>query len=454
MVSLLAVPRRWIRDEVERIRGDLKEYRADFRKTFEDAVARELRWLTELDNLSPADRARLSPVITDAARCYYCAHWKRLYEVNIKNHDHLHKFIIFTRLLLLLVALLILPAPPLADFDGIAKLAGFLIAGYVTILLGLFFVESLPPRTNIALRGLAAIVGFGAVAEYNRWAPHIPSWWQRSVNHLSLIPAKDRAQMVHLPAAGIIQSVTWLIAVICFVTVASNLITYIGKCMVSEIGRGYRRPAEQSAQLLLGFLDISHLVTRLLQSLQDPSTSERRFVRLLTGEERQALRNMIYKLLRYVRTQWRQSMAASYGPIGQWIASHARSIEYFLRYQQSKNVLVGDNLFELRDAMISAMVDAADGNWHLIGAKGDYGTAILTGRLKKAIRKTMVLCIAIGGAIAVIHYGKALPATAASLIIVTCFTFAIVELLGFLDPDSPERLGIASQVVNLLPWRK
>jgi hypothetical protein len=123
----------------------------------------------------------------------------------------------------------------------------------------------------------------------------------------------------------------------------------------------------------------------------------------------------------------------------------ASRIAYFIRYQRTKNVLLGDK-DELRKAMESALAAAAEGNWHLIGGGKEYASMAITRRRKRIIRRAISIGIAILGAIAA---QRLMPTPYGHIVVLTCLWFAGLEVLGLISPDAPSQLDIASRFASI-----
>jgi hypothetical protein len=138
-------------------------------------------------------------------------------------------------------------------------------------------------------------------------------------------------------------------------------------------------------------------------------------------------------------------MRSRYKPAGEYIASEAPRIELYIRHQQARNALLSNNRFELRDAIISTLVHAADGNWHLIGADEEYADKAIAQRRTRIIRRVTIIGIAVSGAIAAARFMPNYPA-----LTITCGVFAFAEFLRLLDPDGPTLLDVAGRVANTI----
>jgi hypothetical protein len=146
-----------------------------------------------------------------------------------------------------------------------------------------------------------------------------------------------------------------------------------------------------------------------------------------------------------IRRPWQEAMRSRYKLAGEHIATEAARIELFIRHQQAKNALLSNSLFELRDAITSTLVHAADGNWHLIGAEEEYADKAIAQRRTRIIRRVIIISLAIAGAIAAAHFMPNYPA-----LTITCGLFAFAEFLRLLDPDGPTLLDVAGRVANTL----
>ena len=151
------------------------------------------------------------------------------------------------------------------------------------------------------------------------------------------------------------------------------------------------------------------------------------------------------RLVYSIKGPWQEAMRSRYRPAGEYISSEAPRIELYIRHLQVKNTLLSNNLFELRDAITSTLVHAADGNWHLIGAEEEYAKKVITRRWARIIRRVIIIALAVAASIAATHFMRNYPALA-----VTCAVFAFAELLRLLDPDGPTLLDMAGRVASTL----
>jgi hypothetical protein len=319
---------------------------------------------------------------------------------------------------------------------------------------------SLYSRLSCRYKTLATIIlavgAFAGVAMLRMWPMYVNHAWKVIVSSPSRVHPGFRMQMALLPVAQILQWVLFLIGFVCTLIVLTKLINLCGRVATSGMEGRYSQPAVQSADVIISLLHISHLITELMTPIQAASANVKGYTNKrsqITTPSWNATRNAIngqLGLLAYqIKGPWQETMRSYYRPAGERIASEAPRIELFIQHQQAKNCLLSNNLFKLRDAITSTLVHAADGNWHLIGAEEEYANKIIARQRTRIIRRAIAIGVSIAGAIAAAHFMRHYPALYVQGIVITCIGFALVELLGILDPDGPTRLDIAGRLTNV-----
>jgi hypothetical protein len=457
--SLLSRPRNRIAREFNCLVDELSTYEYEFREKFDSAVTDEMEKVRGLEGLADSDRDRIWTTLNDAARCYHSVHWETIFAATIETRKRMRTAMAAGLVLLAAIFIIFIFPPPISGIlNGANAFCAAMIASAL-FLIGKFLYLRMPYRYSGLALAVAVAAGFMAVREYSRWSVYVLAWNRASI---TLVPlqAELRAQIMSAPVAAILRLAIWIVTVICVMALAKRWVRYVGMILASTLDAPYSRATQQSAEMIIGFLDVSHYATKLIRRIQGfpvynevededegEDLSRPSAGGLLSYDERSELSDLLDLLARLASRSWMRAMGSHHGLAGQWVAGYARRIEFFIRHQESKNVLMGTgNLAALREAMTSAMVQAADGNWHLIGSDNEYATDAIVGRRKLMLRRAIAISIPVAGAIAAGHFLKAPYAQA---IILTCLGFAGVQLLALIDPDSPLRLDVATKLVGM-----
>lgn len=412
---------------------DFTTYHASFKSCYSSAIAEVMQALHGLDCLDPEDTRRIWSVISDAARCYYSVNWWPLFREAIRKRYRMQAAIAVVLVPIFVASWNILPKPRTGSLTDDNIIFSVTVVGALLIVGSIF--QALIPyryRTAFLMTGAgAALLAIAKFPEFQRWSSHI-------------LPARREL-------ASPFTLILWLVALVCIVIIVRRSVIFWGKVAVSGLEFGYGRPAEECAELILGFLEISRITTELLDRMQGKVTGDEDILwlaesKLPSDSARRRIERHLDQLAFHVRKPWRLAMRSRNGSAGLWIASQAPRIEFFIRFQQSKNMLAGNNLIELRNSMTSALVQAADGNWHLIGSEAEYSPVALVSRWKMMIRRSFAIAVPILGAVAAAHF---LRAPYVQVVVLTCLTFAGVQLFGLIDPDSPARLDVAGRVASM-----
>lgn len=256
--------------------------------------------------------------------------------------------------------------------------------------------------------------------------------------------------MASMPIAHTLQWALWYVTMVYIVLFFLRLVDLCGRAIVSGQEFGYGKPAEECADVIIALLNISASITELLGPtppylvISEGTEIQNKITTRWFNASRRNLDAKFNGLAYMLRGSWRKAMREYYRPAGKLIAGEAPRIELFIRHQQAKNALLG-NLPELRNAIISALVHAVDGNWHLIGAEEEYVNKAVAQRRTRIIRRAILIALSTAGAIATAHFMRNYPAVA-----ITCGLFALGELLRLLDPDGPTLLDVAGRVASTL----
>lgn len=448
----LKAPHQRIAREFRGLVNDLISYHAAFKSCHSKAIADMMEELRGLDCLDPEDIKRISPTINDAARCHHSTNWRPLFSEAIRGRRRMKAAIAAAIITFLLFCRYSLPEPHAANINFTEFLFSIVIAEFLWII-GSIVQSLVPYRYRTALLMVLVSAASLAVAEFQRWSSSVLPIWKGQVSSFTLVNLQTRHQVAAAPVAEVIDLALWFVAFIGIVTVVYRFVSFCAKAGVSRLEFGYGRPAEQCAELIIAFLQISSFITTLVGRMQGIVTDDEDFVwieasKLPSNYARERISDDLDELADLVRKSWREAMRSRNGAAGIWISDQARRIEFFVRLHRAKNMLAGNNLVELRDSMACALIQAADGNWHLIGSEmAEYSNAVLSGRRKMMIRRSIAIVLPIFGAVAATHY---LRAPYVQAVVLTCLGFAGVQLLGLIDPDSPARLDIAGRVAGVL----
>lgn len=455
----VAAPCKRIAQEFRSLFDEFRSFRAKFKSCYEFAVAEQMEKFQGLDDLEPSDKKRIRIAVEDAARCYLSTQWRIFFWKAIKYRFRMQAVLGIVTLLLLIGLFYLLPKPSISKLpnsqDNLAVLMLLLPLCVATFFL-IGVVNALYSRLPYTFRTFAtlvwAVAAFTAVAKFRTWSRHVLSTWKSIVSSSSWVHSRLRIQMALLPVAQLLQLALFLIGIVCTLIVVAKVIAFYGRVAASGKVNGYRQPAVQSADVIISLLHISHLITELMAPIQAASVD----VKGYSNKRSQittpswnvtwdAINGQLGSLVYQIKGPWQEAMRSYYGSAGERIASEAPRIELFIRHQQAKNCLLSNNLLVLRDAIMSTLVRAADGDWHLIGAEEEYANKVIAQRRTRIVRRVIIIGFAIAGAIAAAHFMRNYPALA-----VTCGLFAFAEFLRLLDPDGPTLLDVAGRVANTL----
>ncbi len=413
--------------------------------------------------MSALDRGQIWLTVGDAARCYHCARWGAKFRKAIRWRPRL----IFAALTL--VSLLAywfvsaMPSPPVSRMNGQVIFVGLTLG-----LLGCSpFGTALHYRLSETQKNIANVaeltIFFLGVWRYRVWTAPVRHLWLQFVALLPLMPARDTQGVLNFPVADVVEVALWLLAIVATINVAGRAAYAFGKIEAAGRKGGYSRAAEQCSELIIGLLNICDLATTLAIRVEDvtcdgmPSSvvaSANAPLEQCYYWERMELTDAVSRLVTVISRPWPQAMISESGTAGRWIANCAPEMEFFLRYQLARNQLASTSLIQFRDVMTSALVDAAKGDWHLIAVKDDAATAILHHYQKRqAWRRITGVALPLVIASVLIGLRHVVPSSYSSPLIFTCITFAAVQALGLLDPDSPARLDISSRLAGMLRRR-
>jgi hypothetical protein len=425
-------------------------FRAEFKSAYDSAIAVQMERLRDLDNLESSDKKRIGMAVEDAARCYFAAHWSRFFSSAIGSRNRMKAAIGVIAAPLVIIFLYLVPWPSRPDSPDLIVLVPILL--FIVADIGSRLNSRMPYRYLTAVEAIEAVASFAVVSTFRLWDLRIHFAWKAAISALSPVHRKFRAQIASLPVAQALQWALFLIGVTCATIVIWKFIRFMVRVVISGKEDGYGRPALQCADVIIRLLTLGDLITELTNPIiaasADLDNYSRRRDQITTrswnsmwGVVNFQLGQLVYS----IKGPWREAMRSRYRPAGEYIAGEAPRIELYIRHLQVKNALLSNNLLELRDAITSALVHAADGNWHLIGAEEEYANKAIARRRTRIIRRAILIALSIAATIAAAHFMRNYPALA-----VTCGLFAFAELLRLLDPDGPSLLDVAGRVANTL----
>lgn len=476
--SFLTAPRMWAADELWKLADNVFSFEKEFTAAFDSAVAAETDKLQALDelriDLTASEISTVRVAVQYAAECYYSTHWHSFFREAIGKKRRMQATIVIAAASIVALFFFLVPKPPFAQLEsGDGVLATPVVLAF--LLLGAFALSRIPYRYEMGAKVSGAIAAFVAIKTFSMWSSPLAPAWKTAVSRLSPIHPKVRMQIASLPAADIMRCALFFIGIIWTIFFIVDLVNYLGKEIVSKEA-GYTELTEQCSLVITSLVDIIFSISNLLPSIESVDTDEcSNKLQENTGEHSEELEeilkeleepeeldtldwNVQWKALHHdldnlafvIKGPWQEAMRSRYRPAGGWIASHAPRIELFIRHQQAKNVLASNNLIELANVMAATLFHATKGNWHLIGADEEYAEKAIAQRRATIIRRMIAIGISVVGAIVAPNLMHHYPVLYTQAIVITLIGFALVELLGLLDPDAPSRLDVASKLTSII----
>jgi hypothetical protein len=438
-----AAPRKRIAQEFHNWADEFSSFGKAYRANYQSAIVSEMKKLQDLD---PNDVDRISIAVYDAARRYHSAHWRPILKNSLQGRFRVMAAMAVASLFVACIVfgfLLILPKP--ASAPTVHVLNDSSVTAVLLALLGVAYLARIPPRYVGGVIAFTAIAIFVAINRFQWWSAYPGPAWRKLVPSIPLAHAGLKAAMERLPVNLILAWALWIIGLACTLWIVRQAIAFFITTFTIDAEAENRLPAEKSAEVIICLLDIAR---NCFNQMPAPKHGECAHhygdeVRMEVVTQ-QNLDCDLNKLAYLIEGPWQKSMRSYFGSVGNSMGREASRIAFFIRYQQMKNVLLGDKR-ELREAMTSALVNAADGNWHLIGAENEYSSMSIMRRRRRVIKRAMSIGIAILGAI-VAH--RLMTATYVNIIVFTCVSFAGIEILGLINPDAPSHLDMASRFAS------
>ena len=448
----LDVPRLKLAQALRSVFNEFRTFSSEFKFAYDWAVANQMNMLVNLQESGCIESTnRVWAAVEDAASCHCSVRWREIFWLVARRRFAVQAAILGGITLCLIGLSHVIPVPEVTyqkNYDS-----GFASGVMLTLLfVGVFLYFRLPAKCRTSALLVVAIVSSFAARKFAVWSPYVHSTWVSAISALSSLHVVNGKQVMAEPITRSLQVALFYLTAICIDVWIIRIINLSGKALASGKEFGYGQPAEGCAEVVIKLLGIAHSITELL----DPppfvsgdaeiSMKDKIALKWLNGQ-RQYLEGEFNGLAFAIRGSWRKAMRESYKPAGRLIASEAPRMELFIRHQQAKNALQG-NLNELRDSMTSTLIHAVEGNWRLIGVEEEYADKIVVQRRARIIRRSVLIAVMVGFAVAAPHYMQHYP-TLYSSIVAVCISFALVELAGLLDPDAPTRLDIAGRVAGI-----
>jgi hypothetical protein len=418
----------------------------DFRSLFNGEVSAILDRVGHLQGVPQKEFERIWPSLYDAARACVSAGWWHIFRKVLRVRKRLFALLVCLTGFITIGIALALPSLSFASKDEIAS-GVFLAPIYI------FIRSMVRSRMHYRLVTISTLLEIALMITilktFNRWSPQVDSLWIRTTR--ALVPASFEAKthLATVHAAECLQVAIWLVTFWGIFSISQKTINSVGKWTTSGLEFGYGRATELNARLVVALFNISYyadLAASRLPNDRYMNTTDLSPI-ILHEKDRERINQALEGATRLIRRSWAETMASNNGVAGRWIAAQAPRIEFFLRYQQSKNILFSVNLTQLRDAMTTMAIQVIDGKWDLIGADHEDAIATLKARRwKSALRRILAFSLPSVAAFIVAKYMPHLPSPYRNLIIVTCIAYAGVQLLSLIDPDFSERVGLAGKV--------
>ncbi|NUS81012.1 MAG: hypothetical protein HOV70_33050 [Streptomyces sp.] len=205
-----------------------------------------------------------------------------------------------------------------------------------------------------------------------------------------------------------------------------------------------------SARLLL---DLLELAITSQEALQQPSAAGDGLRTYLTGPTRFKILRLLEKIAQMAEGRWVRSLKVddeipdkAIYDVGVGIAAAARKWKVVA-------ATGGESLVEMNGAFVTALVDAAKGNWALLAAEASE-KELLRRKLFRFVRHILALAVMVGAVCVVLFdpfswFGAPLNAAVSSFILMLAAIVAVS-----IDPGIVERIGNASKVSGAFGTKK
>lgn len=450
-----------------------------FRK-LDEAVMSEVHNTTQLPGLSSSDLHRILPTIYDAATCFHAKKWRihfyeawvdwwwdlldgklklrRDYTIEATPEEHTQEtkafwvlalaaisplilIILFIFLFLFWVPISDLLAPPTSG-----DVYGILSVWIIVSLLQWSFHRLLPYRYLPFALLVECSLAIAILHTVSAWSPSINKGWR---TFYVTVPKKYRVLLPGVHPTSVFLAVVWLVAVICIMRLLVRITSYIGS-QLSDRRRfpGYSAAAQQSSALILDFLEASYVLAEWERSIPERKATDQEILsgKLPPQQVRMGTNYTLVNMTHHVARYWKVAMRSSGTSAGERMAYDAGRITYFLEYQRLRCMLGSANYMSLREAMQTALVQSADGDWHLIGTGEEYESGVMTARWKIFVRRLVSILLPVAAAIIVSMFARRIPSIYIQSVLLICIGFAGVQVIGLIDPEALSRLDLASRV--------
>ena len=373
-----------------------RNYLPALTEEFESSVNLKMMKLAALEGVEQTTRV----TVEDAARCYYTEHWPVLFVHTFRGRRVFQAIVLLVGLTVLIFFLWFLPHPPSVISGNFLTVLAFLVWP-------LLLTYAILQRLNAVVRhryltffiSLQAFFAFIAVyaINHNRQFLERRFYNMMTTDSASIFitkPAADAKQLVL-----IIQDYFWCVAVLTAMMALWGLVRAHGWWIV-RWGKAsyYDWPTRQNAEVIIGILNITDSLHTMLSArggdIEITGSKPRAIWFRKVFDYKGSLRRQLNKLVITIMKPWRTAMWSSNGAAGRWLADQAPRIAFFIEHYQTRILLTGRSLIELRDAMDLALRQAAEGNWHLIGAEFDSAKTSMRTRWKNVLRRFLAILVA------------------------------------------------------------
>jgi len=353
---------------------------------------------------------------------------------------------IFIIILLIFLFFFVVPISSLQVPPTSGDVYGILSVWIIVSLFQWMFHRLLPYRYLTFALFIECCLTIAAIHTVAAWSLSINKGWR---TFYEMVPKKCRVLLPGVHPTSVVLAVVWLMAVICIIRLLVRIASFVG-CQLSDRRRfpGYKAAAQQSSALILDFLGVSYELAEWERSIPERKATDRNILagKLPPQQVRMGTNYTLANMTHHVHRYWKVAMRSSGTPAGERMAYDAGRITYFLEYQRLKSMLGSANYIKLREAMVRALVEAADGNWHLIGREEEYEPAVMTTRWKIFVRRLLSITLPIAAAIIVSMFARKIPSIYIQSVLVICIGFAGVQVIGLIDPEALARLDLATKV--------
>jgi hypothetical protein len=404
----------------------------------EEEVAAHLSKLEALSLLDEETRGRLKPAVADAEECLTRRDWlSTLFHV-----PHLSEPL--SGLLTLLTlggisAVFIISTLSFhlnADSLGVAiGIAAMLL--FVRGMIHAFFWGRL--RSGLRVLTAVALV-VGTIELHHWWGPALAD-----LQHLNSAGDGQSSQAfsnVRWPDA--LHAGMWFAAASAAIGLVETALAYLFRRIVDASTYRKSSPLIQTALLIDHLLEVAYVLETKVQDQADGPGA------YLSGKVRGWLVDHLELIANRVTGPWSRSLKTGHRSTDEWITSQARAIAVAIRRWQPRAALGGSHLRDMREAFTIAVVNACDGDWHLLAAETTEESESVGKRILGILRRLAIIPVPFLLSLLAVKYFSPVPAKYHAPIVLVGFGASLTYLLTSLDSKFADMLSSATRLTEVL----